>query len=114
MRYLIQLTLASLATGCVGQVADRVTDAMIHGPNRALSIALYSYREGAGHWPSAPDALAKSRFLDMALQLDRYENLRFERMDDGRLLVSFDRYVPPDGEIVWRKTRFAVGELAEH
>lgn len=106
----IPVILLALITGCVGQMGERVTEAIIFGPDRALTVALYSYREGAGRWPESPDVLAKSRFLDFALHLDRYKDLKFEALEDGRLAVSFDRYASPDGKVVWNKSRFEVGE----
>jgi hypothetical protein len=116
------LVLLTLITGCVGQMADQMadqmtdqmTDVIIFGPDRALTVALYSYREGAGHWPESPDVLAKSPFLAFAMHLDRYKNLKFEALDDGRLAVSFDRYASPDGKIVWTKSRFDVGGPVAH
>ncbi|MGF1634224.1 MAG: hypothetical protein ACFCVE_10285 [Phycisphaerae bacterium] len=104
--------LLTLISGCAGQMADRVAEVVMFGPDRSLTVALYAYREGAGHWPESPDVLAESAVLDSALCLDRYEGLQFDALDDGRLAVSFDRYASPDGKVVWGKDRFVFGEPA--
>ena len=98
-----------LLAGCAGPPVEQLpTTPIRYGPDRCLSIAVYAYREGSGRWPLSAEALGK--FASSELELDRYENLRFEPLPDGRLAVSFDSYVSRDGRIKWSEYRIELGE----
>jgi hypothetical protein len=96
-----RLIIAALVvlSGCASNVEQQVRrgaaesfDAQAH-----LLLAVEAYRVGRGQWPSSPTELRTSTFLDETVGFDRFENLRFEPLPGGGLMVRSDRWTRPDG-----------------
>lgn len=102
-------TLVLILAGCAGAgTGESPLDAFPYLPDRRLWIALEAFREGRGQWPSSVDDLSRSSFLREELHLERYVNLKFERLPDETFVVSFDRYTLPGGEVTCRDIRIDV------
>jgi hypothetical protein len=96
--------------GCDSHVerqVDRQYGQLFDG-GRSLLIAVKKYREGTGSWPDSPEQLRMSKVPFQIAGLDRYENLRFEALSNGDLVLRFDRWTSPRGDAVYSGGRIKV------
>jgi hypothetical protein len=101
LAYLPVATWLFLACGCgrsIDQQFREQTGDTFNAQTR-LIVAVEAFRLGSGRWPTSPQDLRRSSGLRQVLGFDRYDNLRFEPLPDGGLMVRFDRWHRRDGSI---------------
>ena len=94
--------------GCAPHAEQRRLDAQFgeaFDGGRSLLIAVETWRAETGDWPASPEQIHVSKRDFHIAGFDRYENLRFERLSNGGLAISFDRWTAPRGNAVWNGGR---------
>ena len=99
MRRLSIIFAVALLFGCGPTIREQLDDqfGLMFDAGKSLLVSIDAYRVGSGRWPSSPEELRASKFVESAVGFDHYQNLRFEPLPDGGLAVKFDRWVGPGG-----------------
>jgi hypothetical protein len=96
-----------LLGGCAPTIGEQIDDqfGLAFDAGKSLLVSVEAYRLGSGRWPTSPEELRASQFVDAAVGFDRYQNLRFEPLPDRGLVVKFDRWVGPGGSPMMSNVR---------
>ena len=95
------------ACGCSSNVERQVDQQYgeVFDGGRSLLVAVKRFHEGTGSWPDSAEQLRMSKVPFQIAGLARYENLRFESLPNGDLLVQFDRWTSPRGDAAYSSGR---------
>lgn len=113
-RFLL-IILCLTAGGCGPSIQQQVHQGFGQASNAQtrLLVAVAAYQLGSGHWPASPEDLRRSSALNELVDLERFQNLRFEPWKERGLLIRFDRWTSPDGTARMEKSAIAVGPPAD-
>ena len=88
MKAFATLIIVFTVAGCTTQMAVRDPMLGFHMPDRALNVAVYSFYEAHGRWPSSVEEFPPS--IIRPLRLEHYRILELETEPDGNLRITYE------------------------